>query len=48
MDIIFYITSVIFVIIICFGLPLAIVQYRTANKKLKDMATKKSYTRYNY
>ncbi len=48
MDIIFYIASGIFVILICFGLPLAIVQYRVANKKLKQMATKKSHTRYNY
>ena len=47
MEIAFYIISVVFVVLMVFGVPLLVVQYRTATKKLRELETKDTMFSYN-
>jgi len=40
MEIVFYIVGFLFLILLVVGIPLAIVQYKTATKELKKLETK--------
>jgi len=47
MNIAFYILSAVFVVLMVFGVPLLVVQYRTATKKLRELETKRTLFPYN-
>ena len=39
MEVVFYIVGFLFILLLFFGVPLAVIQYRNASKELKKLKT---------